>query len=112
MAEGQGGRSEAGGRGRAAPHPYAHLYQTTEWKALRARRLATEPLCRMCLPQLVEATVADHIHPHRGDLVLFFEFDNTQSLCKHHHDSTKQAQEKSRAHPIGNDGWPMPMPKA
>jgi len=40
------------------------------------------------------ATVADHIIPHRGDLNLFWN-GKLQSLCKPHHDSTKQAQERA-----------------
>lgn len=41
------------------------------------------------------ATVVDHIKPHKGDSQLFWDQDNWQSLCKTHHDSTKQAEEKS-----------------
>lgn len=40
-----------------------------------------------------EATVIDHIVPHKGDPELFFDPDNLQSLCKSHHDSTKQREE-------------------
>ncbi len=45
------------------------------------------------LGQVVAATVADHVRPHRGDLDLFLNRDNLQSLCKPCHDSHKKAQE-------------------
>jgi 5-methylcytosine-specific restriction endonuclease McrA len=41
------------------------------------------------------ATVVDHITPHDGDEVLFWDETNWQSLCKHCHDSVKQKQERS-----------------
>lgn len=44
---------------------------------------------------LTAATVVDHIKPHRGDQVLFWDESNWQSLCQPHHDSTKQREEKS-----------------
>jgi len=39
---------------------------------------------------------------------LFFDYENTQSLCKRCHDSTKQAEEK-RGYSIhvDEDGWPV-----
>ena len=52
------------------------------------------------------ATNIDHIKPHRGDEVLFFDYENTQSLCSHHHASAKQSHECSRFVPVGVDGWP------
>lgn len=33
--------------------------------------------------------------------------DNWQPLCKPHHDSTKQAEEKNGRPAIGVDGWPV-----
>ena len=33
-----------------------------------------------------EETVVDHIRPHRGDPVLFWDEKNWQSLCKSCHD--------------------------
>jgi 5-methylcytosine-specific restriction enzyme A len=39
------------------------------------------------------ATVVDHIRPHKGDPRLFWNSTNLQSLCKKHHDGSKQKQE-------------------
>ena len=47
--------------------------------------------------KLTPATVVDHIEPHRGDQVLFWDTANWQPLCKVHHDSDKQMWEKSRS---------------
>jgi 5-methylcytosine-specific restriction protein A len=55
------------------------------------------------------ATIADHIVPHRGDTMLFFDPSNLQSLCDIHHRSEKQRIEaggNARA-PVGLDGWPL-----
>lgn len=41
------------------------------------------------------ATVVDHVIPHEGDEVLFWDESNWQSLCKTCHDSAKQTLEKS-----------------
>ena len=50
-------------------------------------------LCRDCLAQGITtaATDVDHVIPHRGDLGLFWDQDNWQSLCKSCH-SRKTAQ--------------------
>jgi 5-methylcytosine-specific restriction enzyme A len=66
------------------------------WQNKRARFLRDNPLCVMCRREghIVEATVVDHIRPHRGDEALFWDESNWQPLCKQHHDSTKQREEK------------------
>jgi 5-methylcytosine-specific restriction enzyme A len=59
-----------------------------KWKAARVRQLQIYPYCKACLAEGVHrlAEVVDHIRPHRGDLVLFWDAKNWQSLCKRHHD--------------------------
>jgi 5-methylcytosine-specific restriction endonuclease McrA len=49
----------------------------------------------MCKTQgkVTEATVVDHIIPHKGDEALFWDIHNWQSLCKRHHDSDKRKAE-------------------
>lgn len=39
--------------------------------------------------QITAASVVDHIIPHQGDQELFWDEDNWQALCKHHHDGEK-----------------------
>jgi len=49
----------------------------------------------------------DHIKPHKGDPTLIYDWDNLQTLCKFHHDSHKQSEEKrGYSVKIGKDGWP------
>jgi 5-methylcytosine-specific restriction protein A len=59
------------------------------WRRARAAYLARHPLCVPCRkaghPEL--ATVVDHIVPHRGDAVLFWDEGNWQGLCKPCHDA-------------------------
>lgn len=50
----------------------------------------------------------DHTIPHKGDPALFFNPDNLQSLCKTHHDSTKQREEKQGG-AIGCDANGVPL---
>jgi 5-methylcytosine-specific restriction protein A len=58
------------------------------WQKARKRFLKANPLCVKCKEQgkYVEATVVDHIVPHRGDKILFWDESNFQSLCKNCHD--------------------------
>jgi 5-methylcytosine-specific restriction endonuclease McrA len=88
-----------------------HLYNTTRWRKLRAAHLAGEPLCVMCNArgQLTPANTCDHVRPHRGDMTLFLDPANLQSLCAPCHSSTKQAHEWSDGNvvPVDIDGYPV-----
>lgn len=54
-----------------------------------------------------KAATCDHIVPHKGDEVLFFNPDNLQTTCKQCHDSAKQHEEiHGYSKEIGADGWP------
>lgn len=92
--------------------PWDRLYTTRRWRKLRARQLAKHPLCRMCEAEgrVTVATICDHVEPHRGDMAKFWA-GPFQSLCKPHHDVTKQSIEKGGTGKaprptIGLDGWP------
>lgn len=86
---------------------HSYLYNSRAWRKRRAEQLRHEPLCRYCqrIGKVTEATVADHIEPHRGDLTKFA--GPIQSLCKPCHDSVK-AREEGGNPIIGCDeaGWP------
>ncbi|MBK8455675.1 MAG: HNH endonuclease [Thiofilum sp.] len=56
----------------------ASLYSEAEWRRRRAAFLAAHPHCRACG---VDATVVDHIVPHRGDRALFYAESNCQGMC-------------------------------
>jgi 5-methylcytosine-specific restriction protein A len=69
---------------------------TRRWDKARATYLQSHPLCVMCgkAGRITPANVVDHIIPHRGDQVLFWDTEkNWQSLCEWHHSSVKQAEE-------------------
>ena len=62
--------------------------------------------------RLVPATVVDHVKEHKGDEKLFFSYENTQSLCAFHHNSTKKILEaggtpKDTRRLSATDGWPI-----
>jgi 5-methylcytosine-specific restriction enzyme A len=66
------------------------------WKSIRRHRLAAEPLCRQCAIEgrTVAASHVDHVDPHRGQRLLFFKYENTQSLCPHHHNTHRQQEKR------------------
>lgn len=77
--------------------PYKKLYKSTRWQQLRKHVLNQQPLCVECLKskRITPATVVDHIKPHKGDEMLFYDINNLQSLCKSCHDR-KTAKEDGR----------------
>jgi 5-methylcytosine-specific restriction protein A len=64
------------------------------WRRARAAYLRRHPLCVSCAAagRLEPATVVDHVVPHRGDAVLFWNKRNWAALCKPCHDA-KTARE-------------------
>lgn len=90
------------------PSARARLYDS-RWDKARAGWLAKHPLCVMCLARglVVAATVVDHIKAHKGDLKLFWDRKNWQSLCEHDHNARKQQIERrGYSAEVGADGWP------
>ena len=75
-----------------ADRPWRSWCKSPIWKSIRRHRLAEEPLCRQCAIEgrTVAASHVDHVDPHRGQLLLFFKYENTQSLCAQHHNMHKQ----------------------
>jgi 5-methylcytosine-specific restriction protein A len=70
------------------------------WRRARAAYLNEHPLCIECESNkvLAPATEVDHIIPHRGDMVLFWDETNWQPLCKPHHSAKtmREVQERGR----------------
>lgn len=73
-------------RGSAASRGYDR-----RWRRLREAYLAQNPVCAIC--EHAPAIEVDHIEPHRGDIVKFWNFSNLQGLCKSCH-SAKTAKGK------------------
>ncbi len=85
------------------------LYSTSRWKRLRSLILSEHPLCVYCeqVGEITPATVVDHIKPHRGDVDLFWDTNNLQTLCKHCHDSIKQAEEHGNIKGVDESGYSL-----
>ncbi|MDC8756249.1 HNH endonuclease [Janthinobacterium fluminis] len=66
-----------------------------KWQQARAGYLSKYPLCVYCAKAGLTraATVVDHIVAHQGDMALFWDRSNWQSLCAPCHSSTKQREE-------------------
>ena len=82
----------------------------SKWVRAREYFLADNPLCRLCWERnkVTPSTVVDHIKPHKGDQDKFWDESNWQALCKHCHDSHKQAQEKSgKLRGCDENGYPF-----
>lgn len=89
----------------------SNLYDR-QWRKRRLAQLQAEPLCKLCMDlhgRVTQATVADHIVPHRGDPVLFA--GPLQSLCASCHSSLKQQVENS-GRMRGSDANGMPLDPA
>lgn len=89
-------------RMRDAVQAWRAWYKTARWQRLRWSVLVRGMFtCQRC--QRVEADtsqlVADHVVPHRGDAMRFWDADNLQCLCKRCHDRAKQSEEWS------NEPW-------
>lgn len=92
---------KAGDRKRKARHdrhrPNARQRgYSNEWQKARTAYLAAHPHCLRCFKP---ATVVDHIRPHRGDDVLFWDRTNWQPLCATCHNRDKQREERGEVSP-------------
>jgi len=66
------------------------------WRTARNRFLKANPLCVRCKEKskLTKATIVDHIKPHRGDKILFWDESNWQALCKRCHDKKTMTEDR------------------
>lgn len=96
---------------RGSAGKWSALYTSTRWRKARARFLRNNPLCVYCEREgrTEVADVVDHSTPHKGDMEIFWDESRWQSLCFHHHNSTRQAEDKGAQIVVtGVDGWPLP----
>ena len=94
---------------------YWRWYHTPQWKIIRRDLLNRKPYCVFCYEKGIQtqATVADHIEPHRGDYKLFFNLDNLQPLCATCHSGEKKRRERryyqdrqlNKKWVTNEDGW-------
>ncbi len=89
---------------------YRLLYKRVSWKRLRDEHLRGEPLCVYCKKsgEITSADLVDHIKPHRGNIRLFLDPENLQSLCEPHHSGHKQREELGqKVIHFDANGWPI-----
>lgn len=94
----QPGDVAARDRQRVEQQPWRRWYRTARWKKVRWSVLARDLFrCKMCHHIEDPAKlVCDHIKPHRGDELMFWDGSNLQTLCAKCHSSRKQAAEQPR----------------
>ena len=87
-------------RARYRAQPWRKWYATPRWRRLRLQVLHRDGwTCRMTGVPLIgahpapDSPVVDHVVPHRGDPVLFWDPANLQALSKAAHDGEKQSME-------------------
>ena len=58
--------------------------------------LSSDPVCKACLQsnKVTPAHHVDHIVPHKGDISIFKDFDNLQSLCLECHSKKTQLEKR------------------
>jgi 5-methylcytosine-specific restriction protein A len=103
------------------------------WDRAAAAFKIEHPLCIGCqaIGQVKAAELVDHVEPHKGDMIKFWNVAMWQSACRWHHDVIKPQLERMyeqgeigltelrldsataiklsrqrEAKPIGFDGWP------
>jgi 5-methylcytosine-specific restriction endonuclease McrA len=94
---------------------YRKLYRTREWRFLREQVIQRDMgLCRRCGCGLTlgregkQAAVVHHKKAHKGDLALFFNIGNLETLCNACHSGHVQSEEKlGYSTEIGIDGYPV-----
>lgn len=92
----------------AESEAWRKLYKTARWQRTRTAQLSQHPLCAMCLPRLTPATVCDHADKGSKATEEGFFAGPFNSLCKTHHDSTRQREER-RGYVIGCDENGLPL---
>lgn len=57
------------------------------WNAVAAEYKSEHPFCVGCaaIGLHTEATIVDHVIPHKGDEALFWAEENFQAACRWHH---------------------------
>lgn len=87
--------------GRESAHQRGY---TSRWAKARLGYLNNHALCVHCESEGVvkEATVVDHIIPHKKNRKLFWDSGNWQALCKAHHDKKTAAEDGGFGRPLKN----------
>lgn len=85
-------------KARGESERWHYLYLGSRWKRMRSEHLLNEPFCRECAKKGIrtKGNEVDHLVPHRGNLELFFDKKNLQTLCKSCHSRKTMAELKEK----------------
>jgi 5-methylcytosine-specific restriction endonuclease McrA len=72
---------------------------TARWTDASAKFRIANPLCHGCkaLGIVEPSRVTDHVLPHKGNMIVFWDTSKWQPACYWHHDAVKKMQEVSFA---------------
>lgn len=67
----------------------------SKWRRARLHHLQVNPLCSACdaIGRVTAGAVIDHKVAHRGNMALFWDRTNWQTMCKRCHDAKREADE-------------------
>jgi len=82
---------------------------TSKWRTVSAAFLKKHPLCecdecKAGVLRVREATVVDHIVPHKGDKTVFWDRNNWQAMAKKCHDKKTAKEDGGFGHSLGRAG--------
>lgn len=68
----------------------------SRWRIASKRFLKVNPICKHCEKEgkITAATVVDHVIPHRGNRIIFWDESNWQPLCKECHDRKTMTEDR------------------
>lgn len=78
------------------------LYRSKRWQTERATFLREHPLCVECEEHGVirPANIVDHIDPHRGDELVFWDRSRWQALCASCHSRKTASRDGGFGNPL------------
>lgn len=98
-------KPKAAKRGKSAEWHWMYLLPV--WKDdLRPTQLLLEPFCRECAKRgyRTRANEVDHVKPHRGDMAIFTDRSNLQSLCHRCHSAKTMREQHEKRRNISASG--------
>lgn len=73
---------------------YARFYASSQWKKLRLRKLAEQPLCEVCLRNgnITAATIVHHKTEIKNDWTKRLDYASLESICQTCHNKTHKTE--------------------
>ncbi len=67
-----------------------------QWQKVRELKARREPLCEMCLPEVVPLDIVHHIKPIETHPELRLVMENLKSVCEKHHNELHKGERWGR----------------